>query len=96
MKQEHWQRLLRHAPAIYTSANGLIEPPDWGPYLLTGGDPNQPEKWQAQRIANRGVAVRFDRDRVAAMEPPEREDCTPADLAEHWARIQSEGGRLRR
>ena len=96
MKREHWQQLLRHAPAIYTTANGLMEPPDWGPYLLTGGNPKTPGEWQARRMANRGVAIRFDLDRVRAMEPPKREDGNPADLAEEWARIQAESGRLRR
>ena len=144
MKREHWQQLLRHEPAIYTSANGLIEPPNWTGYELTAGDRDTaatwqargrqnvetpliygavqdgerqmakelreawddrygralraqrektPAKWQAQRIKNRGVAVRFEADRVRAMEPPDCEPCSANDLAEQWARIRTEGRR---
>lgn len=96
MKREHWQQLLRHAPAIYTTDGGLMEPPDWGPYLLTGGDPELPARWQAQRIANRGVAVRFEADRVRAMEPPDRDEpCSAKTLAATWERIRTEARRAR-
>ena len=152
MKREHWEQLLRHAPAIYTSANGLMEPPDWTGYELTAGDRDtaatwqargrqnvetpliygvpvqdgeremakelreawddkhgralrvqrakMPAKWQAQWIANRGVAVRFEADRVRAMEPPARATSPrhqPAkELAAMWARIRTEAARIRR
>ena len=48
IKREHWERMLKSGPCIYTSRMGLIEPPDWDGWLLRGGDVELARTWRAR------------------------------------------------
>ena len=95
MTRDHWHGLLRFGPCLEDTDGTLAEPPRWAEWERRGGNPKTAGEWQARRIANRGVAVRFEADRVRAMQPPPAEPCTPADLAAMWARIRTEARRAR-